>query len=166
MKVFKFGGASVKDADSVRNVANVLNHFPGEEILIVVSAMGKTTNALEKVVQLFFNGKEGALELLQEIKEDHLNIIRELFAADEHRVHNDVEILFSQLDIICQGKPDENFNKAYDQIVSYGELISTKIISSYLNSCPTCSIKLCALYFPTRSILIFIYIIFIGFWLI
>ncbi|HAD97615.1 MAG TPA: aspartate kinase [Cryomorphaceae bacterium] len=134
MKVFKFGGASVKDADSVRNVANVLNHFPGEEILIVVSAMGKTTNALEKVVQLFFNGKEGALELLQEIKEDHLNIIRELFAADEHRVHNDVEILFSQLDIICQGKPDENFNKAYDQIVSYGELISTKIISSYLNS--------------------------------
>ena len=134
MKVFKFGGASVKDADSVRNVANVLNHFPGEEILIVVSAMVKTTNALENVVQLFFNGKEGALELLQEIKEDHLNIIRELFAADEHRVHNDVEILFSQLDIICQGKPDENFNKAYDQIVSYGELISTKIISSYLNS--------------------------------
>ncbi|MGB0177772.1 MAG: aspartate kinase, partial [Owenweeksia sp.] len=134
MKVFKFGGASIKDADSVRNVANVLNHFPGEEILIVVSAMGKTTNALEKVVQLFFNRKDGIMELLEEVRENHLAIIRELFPADEHRVHNDVEILFSQLEIICQGKPDENFNKAYDQIVSYGELISTKIVSSYLNS--------------------------------
>ncbi len=134
MKVFKFGGASIKDADSVRNVANVLNHYPGEEILIVVSAMGKTTNALEKVVQLFHHGKEGVGELLQEIRESHLAIIRELFPADEHRVHNDVEILLMQLEIICQGQPEDNFNKTYDKVVSYGELLSTKIVSSYLNS--------------------------------
>ncbi len=133
MKVFKFGGASIKDADSVRNVANVLNHFPGEEILIVVSAMGKTTNALEKIVESFCKRKE-VTELLKPIREMHFEIINELFSADEHRVHNDVEILFTQLEIICQGKPEGNFNQVYDQIVSYGELISTKIVSSYLNS--------------------------------
>ena len=70
MKVFKFGGASVKDADSVRNVANVLGHFPGEEILIVVSAMGKTTNALEELVQKFYNGKEGCDEIIKNITTD------------------------------------------------------------------------------------------------
>jgi len=134
MKVFKFGGASIKDAESVRNVASVLGHYPGEEILVVVSAMGKTTNALEKVVQSFCKGAENTLELIKPIREMHFKIINELFPADEHRVHNDVEILFTQLEIICQGKPQGNFNQVYDQIVSYGELISTKIVSSYLNS--------------------------------
>lgn len=134
MKVFKFGGASIKDADSVKNVANVLNHFPGEEILIVVSAMGKTTNALEQIVEGFFNQEGDQMPLIDDIRQYHLNIINQLFPADEHRVHNDVEILLSQLEIICQGKPDGNYNMIYDRIVSYGELISTKIISSYLNS--------------------------------
>ncbi len=134
MKVFKFGGASVKDAESVRNVANVLGHFPGEEILIVVSAMGKTTNALEELVQKFYNGKEGCSEIITKIKQDHFAIIDELFPSDEHRVHNDIEILITQLEIITQGQPEGNFNQVYDQIVSFGELISTKIVSSYLNS--------------------------------
>lgn len=134
MKVFKFGGASVKDAESVRNVANVLGHFPGEEILIVVSAMGKTTNALEELVQKFYNGKEGCAEIITNIKQSHFAIIDELFPADEHRVHNDIEILITQLEIITQGQPEGNFNQVYDQIVSFGELISTKIVSSYLNS--------------------------------
>lgn len=134
MKVFKFGGASVKDADSVRNVANVLGHFPGEEILIVVSAMGKTTNALEELVQKFYNGKEGCDEIIKNIRDSHFAIIHELFPSDEHRVHNDIEILITQLQIITQGEPGESFNQVYDQIVSFGELISTKIVSSYLNS--------------------------------
>lgn len=134
MKVFKFGGASIKDANSVRNVANVLNHYPNEEILIVVSAMGKTTNALEQIVQLFYNQEKGIIEKIKEVKKSHLTILDELFSPDEHRVHNDVEILFTQLEIICQGKPDGTFNQVYDQIVSFGELVSTKIVSSYLNS--------------------------------
>lgn len=134
MKVFKFGGASVKDADSVRNVANVLGHFPGEEILIVVSAMGKTTNALEELVQKFYNGKEGCDEIIKNIRDSHFAIINELFPSDEHRVHNDIEILITQLQIITQGEPGDSFNQVYDQIVSFGELISTKIVSSYLNS--------------------------------
>lgn len=134
MKVFKFGGASVKDADSVRNVASVLAHFPNEEILVVVSAMGKTTNALENLVNSFFNQKGDCPQIIQEIRNDHLKIINELFPSDEHRIHNDIEILLMQLEVITQAVPEDNFNKTYDHIVSYGELLSTKIISSYLNS--------------------------------
>ncbi len=134
MKIFKFGGASIKDAESVKNVANVLNHYPGEEILIVVSAMGKTTNALEKLVHSFINKKADTKELINEVRQSHFAIINDLFPADEHRVHNDVEILFMQLELICEGEPTNSFNQIYDQIVSFGELISTKIISSYLNS--------------------------------
>lgn len=134
MKVFKFGGASVKDAESVRNVANVLNHFPGEEILIVVSAMGKSTNALEKLVQLFYDRKPGCKDVIKQLREYHFNIIDQLFPADEHRVHSDVESLFTQLEIITNGEPEGHYNQVYDQLVSFGELISTKIVSSYLNS--------------------------------
>ncbi len=134
MKVFKFGGASIKDVASVRNVANVLNHFPGEEILIVVSAMGKTTNALEKLVQTFYDRKPGTEEIIKTIRDGHFAIINELFPADDHRVHNDVDVLFTQLEIITQGEPEGNYNQVYDQIVSFGELVSTKIVSSYLNS--------------------------------
>ena len=135
MKIFKFGGASIKDAESVRNVANVLNHFPGEEILIVVSAMGKTTNALEQLVECYINKGTDCKQRIDEIKETHIKIINELFPADEHRVHNDVEILFMQLQLICDMPPSHGFNRVYDQIVSFGELISTKIISIFSTRC-------------------------------
>ncbi len=134
MKVFKFGGASIKDADGVRNIVNVLNHFPGEEILIVVSAMGKTTNAFEKVAESFYKGKEDTLELLKPIQKMHFDVVEDLFSDDEHHIRKEVETLFSQLEAICQRRSEDNFNKVYDRIVSYGELISTKIISGYLNS--------------------------------
>lgn len=133
MKIFKFGGASVKDAESVRNVVKVLGHYSNETILIVVSAMGKTTNALEKVVQAYLNKAENLADLVQEIEDKHFQIIKELFPSPEHRIYNDAGILFSQLKIITQGTSDGDFNKTYDAIVSFGELISTKIISAYLN---------------------------------
>jgi len=135
MKIFKFGGASIKDAASVKRVASVLNHFPGEEILIVVSAMGKTTNALEKLVQsLITKNKDLVRSQIKELREAHFRIVDELFSPDEHRVHNDVEILFTQLEIISQSPLPGQYNQVYDQIVSFGELLSTKIVSSYLNS--------------------------------
>ena len=133
MKIFKFGGASVKDAESVRNVGKVLNHYSDETILIVVSAMGKTTNALEKVVQAYINSAQEPSSLVEEIQSRHFDIINELFPDTSHRIYNDVAILFSQLQIITQRAPGEDFNKTYDSIVSFGELISTKIISAYLN---------------------------------
>jgi aspartate kinase len=135
MKIFKFGGASIKDAASVRRVAQVLNHFPGEEILIVVSAMGKTTNALESIVAAYLEDDSTRVSNeLKDLREAHLEVVRNLFPADDHRVHNDVEILFTQLEIILQSPVVGHFNQVYDQVVSFGELISTKIVSSYLNS--------------------------------
>lgn len=135
MKIFKFGGASIKDAPSVQRVAAVLNHYPGEEILVVVSAMGKTTNALEQIVAHYIKGEE--MEVAQQIKalkKAHLSIVDALFSPDEHRVHNDIEILVTQLEIITQAPVEGEYNQVYDQIVSFGELLSTKIVSSYLNS--------------------------------
>lgn len=134
MKVFKFGGASIKDADSVRNVANVLGHYPNDEILVVVSAMGKTTNALEKLLQTFYDRKPGAQEQITALRDAHFEIIDQLFDPDEHRVHSDVDTLFMQLEIITSKEPEGNYNMVYDQIVPFGELISTKIVSSYLNT--------------------------------
>lgn len=135
MKIFKFGGASIKDAESVKRVASVLNHYPGEEILIVVSAMGKTTNALEKITQDYLNGEDAVVkEQLTALRDAHFAVIEDLFSADEHRVHNDVDILFTQLEIITQSPVEGNYNQVYDQIVSFGELMSTKIVSSYLNA--------------------------------
>lgn len=132
MKVFKFGGASVKNAEAVRNVARVLNHFPDEEILIVVSAMGKTTNALENIVQKHFQGLP-VKQLLNEVQVQHVAVINELFSPDEHRVRSDVEMLFKQLEILTEHPNNKPYNQLYDALVPYGELVSTKIVSSYLN---------------------------------
>ncbi len=134
MKIFKFGGASIKDAESVKNTAKVLGHFPDEDIFVVVSAMGKTTNALEKITAAFLEKSSETHSMIEKLRDEHFEIIHQLFPSDEHRVHNDVEILFHQLDIICQGNPEGNFNQVYDQIVSFGELVSTKIVSSFLQS--------------------------------
>lgn len=136
MKVFKFGGASVKDPEGVKRVASVLNHFPEENILIVVSAMGKTTNALEELVSLFLKGKKEESEKhLAGLKDFHLEIARALFENDqEHQVFTDIEQLFTQLESILSAPPVGSFNRVYDQLVSFGELLSTKIVSAYLNA--------------------------------
>mgnify|MGYP000091374327 CR=1 FL=1 len=136
MKVFKFGGASVKDVPGVQRVASVLNHFPEENILVVVSAMGKTTNALEELVASFLKGDElASKEKLAKLKTFHLDIADGLFEGQrEHKVFQDIEQLFTQLESILSASPVGSFNRVYDQIVSFGELLSTKIVSAYLNS--------------------------------
>ncbi len=91
MKVFKFGGASVKDANAVKNVATVLQRFPSENIIVVVSAMGKITNALERLTDAVFFKKENASTILNEIKKYHFDIIEALFPDKNHSVYNDIK---------------------------------------------------------------------------
>ncbi len=132
MKVFKFGGASVKDAASVKNVADILSLFKNEKLVIVVSAMGKTTNALEKVVTSYVNKDERLKEYVEEVKTYHVNILDQLGFKSDHKIYKDLDIAFVEIDWILEEEPSRGYAFAYDQIVSQGELISTKIISTYL----------------------------------
>ncbi len=139
MKVFKFGGASVKDAKAVKNVAEILKLFPKENILVVISAMGKVTNALERLTDAIFypaknvaNGKEDASKVLAEIKKYHFDIIGELFPSKNHPIYNEISNTFVELDWAVDDTPTENYNYEYDKIVSMGEIISTKIVHAYL----------------------------------
>jgi aspartate kinase len=131
MKVFKFGGASVKDAAGVRNVARVLKHFAGQDILIVVSAMGKTTNALESIVWDWRDGKP-VLDKVDALRQSHLKILHEVVPGFEEAEAWLLEY-FSELEELLGGTPTDNPDQDYDQIVSYGELWSTQIVSAYLS---------------------------------
>lgn len=133
MKVFKFGGASVKDAQGVKNIARIIQLFEKEGLIIVVSAMGKTTNALEEVVRSHYYGQGDWQTRLEEIRAYHLAIMRDLFPNPQHIVYEEVEHTFYQLRLICQTKPEADYNLVYDRIVSYGEIISTRIVSAYLS---------------------------------
>lgn len=131
MKVFKFGGASVKDADGVKNVAKVLESQGFENCLLVVSAMGKTTNALEKVVEYYFKKEDYQIEI-EKIKQSHLEITKGLF-AENHSIFGEVALFFDDLEAFLRRNKSPNYNFVYDQVVSCGEMISSKILSEYLN---------------------------------
>jgi aspartate kinase len=131
MKIFKFGGASVKDAESVKNVAKVLETQGFEKCLLVVSAMGKTTNALEKVMEYYFK-KEDFQNEIEKIKQSHLEITKGLF-EENHSIFNEVALFFDDLEAFLRRNKSPNYNFVYDQVVSCGELISSKILSDYLN---------------------------------
>jgi aspartate kinase len=137
MKVFKFGGASVSTAERIRNVGEILREYPGEKLLVVVSAMGKTTNALEKVVEAFYSGyKENALALFQAIKEDHLSIVDELRAGPgtgNTNGHSFIDF-FTEVEWLLHDKPVRQFDYYYDQVVCIGEILSSALVSDYLNS--------------------------------
>jgi aspartate kinase len=133
MKVFKFGGASVKDAIAVKNAASIVKKFPGEKILIVVSAMGKTTNNLERLVNAFFYGNDDPVKILEEIRQFHLDIMKQLFPNANHSVYNLIENDFVELQWAIEDKPSYSYNHEYDQIVCMGEIISSRIVSAYLN---------------------------------
>ena len=132
MKVFKFGGASVKDAAGVRNVADLLQSVGYENTCMIVSAMGKTTNALEEVVKRYFE-KEDFEKTIREVKKQHIDLAIELFEnADE--VSNEISQFFDDIVSFLRRNKSPNYSYVYDQVVCCGELISTKIISMYLNS--------------------------------
>ena len=130
MKVFKFGGASVKDAAGVRNVANVLSHFPDDDLLIVVSAMGKTTNALEEVVWGYREGKDVA-ERVEALRRAHAVVLAEVAPTDE-AAQAELVLHFQRLRDLLLWKPSGNVDRDYDQIVSQGEIWSTLIVSAHL----------------------------------
>lgn len=133
MRVFKFGGASVKDADAIKNVVNVLQQVGHENTLIVVSAMGKTTNATEIVVKNYIEKNNELNATIQEIKKYHNQILLELFENDNHKVFSAVQKIFDDLNSFLMHNKSQNYDYVYDQIVSIGELISTTIISHYFN---------------------------------
>ncbi|MEI2758675.1 MAG: aspartate kinase [Bacteroidia bacterium] len=132
IKVFKFGGASVKDAASVKNAIEILKGFKGEKLLVVISAMGKTTNALEIVVNDYFFSKGNAHAALKDVREYHQQIMEELFSGKANPVFDKVNNFFVEADWMLDEKPQHTYNFVYDQIVSLGELISTCIVGAYL----------------------------------
>ena len=134
MKVFKFGGASVKDAAGVKNILGVLRHTGYKDTLIVVSAMGKTTNALEQVVHSFFENKEQFPQDLQKVREDHHRIIEDLFESESAVISQRVNALFDGVLTFLNTTDIDEYSLVYDQVVSVGELVSTTIISAYMES--------------------------------
>ncbi|WP_027420989.1 aspartate kinase [Crocinitomix catalasitica] len=133
MKVFKFGGASVKDAISVKNVADILSKFNQNNLIVVVSAMGKTTNALEEVVAAHFSGDKALLHRnISKINAYHQEIVADLFDGRKNEISNELTEIFDRLKRHCEKPASDNYHFEYDQIISFGEIVSTKIITAYL----------------------------------
>lgn len=133
MRVFKFGGASVKNADGVRNVIKVLEKAGCNDTLIVVSAMGKMTNAFERVIDSYLNDKVNLYNEVDSVKAFHRDILLELFENSRHGVFDAVGELFEELDVFFKTNKSPDYSFVYDQVIGYGELLSTTIISFYLN---------------------------------
>lgn len=133
MRIFKFGGASVKDADGVKNVFDVLQKVGHEDVLIVISAMGKTTNALEVVIKNYFEKSNEFHASLQEVRKYHNQILLDLFDDEDHDVFFTVNSHFADLEYFLRSNKSPNYNFVYDQVISFGEIVSTTIVSYYFN---------------------------------
>ena len=133
MRIFKFGGASVKDADGVRNLVRVLKEVGFEDTFVVISAMGKTTNAMEAVVAAYFEDKRRISIVLQEVLDFHQHILLELFEDRNHPIFEKVQLLFDEVKGFLAWNKSPKYAFVYDQVVGYGELISTTIVSAYLD---------------------------------
>jgi aspartate kinase len=138
MKVFKFGGASVNSVERIRNLGKIVKQYADEKLLVIVSAMGKTTNALEKVAEAFYNGKkEEALQLFEQVKQQHLTTAKNLLTADYFPCAVQLKNFFTEAEWLVHDKPVRSYDYYYDQVVCIGELLSTAIISHYLNETGT-----------------------------
>lgn len=132
MRVYKFGGASVKDAAGVRNLVKVLQTTGYDDVLLVVSAMGKTTNAMESVVNAYFKDRKAMAAAIKEVEQYHQEILAELFPAQTHGVYVQVNNLFEEVRGFLAWNKSPKYNFVYDQVVGYGELLSSTIVSAYL----------------------------------
>lgn len=133
MRIFKFGGASVKDGEGVRNLVKVLGEVGHENTLLVISAMGKTTNAMEAVVNAYFEDKQGLPGAIQEVITYHNEIMNDLFENVGHPIYGKIKLLFDEVQGFLTWNKSPKYNFVYDQVVGYGELVSTAIVSEYLN---------------------------------
>ena len=132
MKVFKFGGASVKNAEAVKNVGEILKRYPNQQIMVVVSAMGKTTNALEELTRLYHERNKGWKEVLENIRRFHFEIVAGLF-QNTSLVNQELGAWFDALEKLLEKRPSKNYDYEYGRIVTFGELFSTCIVNCYLN---------------------------------
>ena len=134
MKVFKFGGASINSIERIQNTGSILDNYAEGKTLVIISAMGKTTNALEKVVDAFFEGrKEDALQLFQQVKDSHLNFLKYLVTLNWQAAEDHLKDFFTEVEWLLHDKPVREYDYYYDQVVCCGELLSTRLISDYLN---------------------------------
>jgi aspartate kinase len=134
MLVFKFGGASVNSVERIKNAAAILKQYPHEKILVVISAMGKTTNALEKVAEAFYAGKkEEALQLFRQVKQQYENTAKYLLVNNALACEEQLNNFFTEAEWMLYDKPVRDYDYYYDQLVCIGELLSTAIVSHYLN---------------------------------
>lgn len=134
MKIFKFGGASVNSIERIKNIPNILGHYATDDLIIIISAMGKTTNALEKVAESFYQSNNAeSLKLFTEIKEQHLTLAQQLLPNTFDDCKTKLVEFFTEAEWLLHDKPVRHYDYYYDQIVSIGELLSTCIISCYLN---------------------------------
>ena len=133
MQVFKFGGASVKDAAGVRNVARILQQYRETPTMIIISAMGKTTNALEEVVNAYLRNTGNPHEKLQLVRAAHTVIANELL-GESHPIHDHINDILVEIEWIIEDTPSETYDYIYDQIVSIGEFLSTRIVAAFLEA--------------------------------
>ncbi len=133
MKIFKFGGASTKDAESVKNVVSVIAQTGEKDLVIIISAMGKTTNALEEVVQAYFSETGDVKNALHSVYDFHYKILTGLFSATSHPAFAELDKTFKELKRFLETNKSKNHAFVYDQVVSFGELISSKIVSAYFS---------------------------------
>ena len=133
MKIYKFGGASVKDADSVRNMASIIEQSPEDDRWVVVSAMDKTTNLLEILLEAYRQNFSNKEEILERVKDFHKEILDDLFPFSENEVNAVIGQLFFELEEALERGMEFSKDVHYDQVVSFGELLSTRIICAYLD---------------------------------
>jgi len=134
MRVFKFGGASVKDAKSIKNIVTVLQHTGYKNLVVVVSAMGKTTNSLEKVVTNYFDNLSQVEASVSDVFNYHHSILIDLFSEENHIVYKEINQLFKELRTFLKQNKSRNHAFVYDQVVTFGEFISTTIVNRFLES--------------------------------
>lgn len=133
MQVFKFGGASVKSAENIRNVVSIIEKYKESELLVVVSAIGKTTDKLAKITTNYFKQEGDYFSLLEDLKNEHFQILNELFEDHNNPIFDDIANTFVEVEWILEEEPQDEFDYLFDQIVSVGELLSTKIVAAYGN---------------------------------
>ena len=134
MEVFKFGGASVRDAEAIKNVGKILEMTDHRPLAIVISAMGKTTNALEDIIKTHYNQPQNLPPMVEKLKKYHEDIAQHLLPGDSQSLLNDLHDLWVELNWILEEEPHPHYNYHYDQIIVFGEVASTKIVSAYLNN--------------------------------